>query len=110
MIVQENGVIVEAAGEPEQIAYAYRSNDKELLDKLNKANVSIKTYNKLQALVQRMGWSTFTTSDIATYLSMTVRNAQRIIGSLCEYGLAEYKGEELQAVRGRPKKIYQLKK
>lgn len=110
VIVQENGVIVEAAGEPEQIAYAYRSNDKELLDKLNKANVSIKTYNKLQALVQRMGWSTFTTSDIATYLSMTVRNAQRIIGSLCEYGLAEYKGEELQAVRGRPKKIYQLKK
>lgn len=110
VIVQDDGVIVESAGESEQIAYSYRSNDKELLDKLNKANVSIKTYNKIEALVQRMGWSTFTTSDIASYLSMTVRNAQRIMGSLCENGLAEYRGEELQSMRGRPKKMYRLKR
>lgn len=110
VIVQDNGVMRESVGETEQLTYAYRSNDKELLDKLNKANVSIKTYNKIEALVQRMGWSTFTTTDIASYLSMTVRNAQRIMGSLCEYDLAEYRGEELQSMRGRPKKIYALKK
>ncbi|USG67438.1 hypothetical protein NDK47_09240 [Brevibacillus ruminantium] len=110
VIVQDDGVIVETVGENEQIAYAYRSSDKDLLEKLNKANVSVKTYHKIEALVQRMGWTSFTTSDIASYLSMTVRNAQRILGSLCEHGLAEYRGEELQATRGRPKKMYQLKK
>lgn len=110
VIVQDDGVIMESAGETEQLSYSYRSNDRELLDKLNKANVSVKTYHKIEALVQRMGWNTFTTTDIASYLSMTVRNAQRIMGSLCEFGLAELKGEEQQAMRGRPKKMYTLKK
>lgn len=110
VIVQDDGVIIESVSESEQLSYSYRSSNRELLDKLNKANVSIKTYNKIEALVQRMGWNTFTTTDISTYLSMTVRNAQRIMGSLCEYGLAELKGEEQQAVRGRPKKMYTLKK
>ncbi|QRG68338.1 hypothetical protein [Brevibacillus choshinensis] len=110
VIVQDDGVIIESVGETEQLSYSYRSSDRELLDKLNKANVSVKTYHKIEALIQRMGWSTFTTTDIASYLSMTVRNAQRIMGSLCEFGLAELKGEEQQAVRGRPKKMYTLKK
>lgn len=110
VIVQDDGVIMESVGETEQLSYSYRSHDKDLLEKLNKANVSVKTYNKLEALVQRMGWTTFTTTDIATYLSMTVRNAQRIMGSLCEFGLAELSGEEQQGVRGRPKKMYTLKK
>ncbi|MDF2683871.1 MAG: hypothetical protein K0R47_5061 [Brevibacillus sp.] len=110
VIVQDDGVIMESAGETEQLSYSYRSSDRELLDKLNKANVSVKTYHKLEALIQRMGWNTFTTTDIASYLSMTVRNAQRIMGSLCEFGLAELKGEEQQAMRGRPKKMYTLKK
>jgi len=109
VIVQDDGVILESVGEADQLSYSYRSNDKELLEKLNKANVSIKTYNKIEALVQRMGWSAFTTTDIAEYLSMTVRNAQRIMGSLCEYDLAELIGEEQQGVRGRPKKMYTLK-
>lgn len=108
VIVQQDGVIVESVGEDEELAYAYRSHDKELLDKLNQGNISIKTYKKLEALVQRMGWDSFTTSDLSAHLSMTQRNAQRIMGSLCELGLAEVGGEELQAVRGRPRKIYRL--
>lgn len=58
----------------------------------------------------RMGWDGFTSSDLASHLSMTVRNAQRIMSGLSESGLVEYKGEELQSPRGRPRKIYMLKK
>jgi hypothetical protein len=108
VIVQDDGVIIEYAGGLEQLTYSYRSSDKGLLEKLNKANVSIKTYKRIEALVHRMGWNSFTTSDIASHLTMTVRNAQRIMGSLCECGLAELKGEELQSLRGRPKKMYRL--
>lgn len=109
VIVEDDGLIIESVGEEEELAYAYRSNDKELLEKLHLANVSVKTYKKIEALVHRMGWDGFTTSDLASHLSMTVRNAQRIIGSLCETGLAEYKGEEQSSPRGRPSKIYKLK-
>ncbi|OXM84050.1 hypothetical protein [Paenibacillus rigui] len=108
VIIQQDGVIIESVGEEDELAYAYRSHDKELLDKLNQGNVSIKTFKKITALVHRMGWEEFTTSDLSSQLSMTQRNAQRIMMSLCELGLAEVGGEELQAVRGRPRKLYRL--
>ena len=108
-IMGDDGKIIESAGEAEELAYAYRSNDKELLAKLHQANVSVKTYKKIEALVHRRGWKSFTTSDLASHLSMTLRNAQRIISSLCETGLAEYIGEEQSSTRGRPSKIYALK-
>ncbi|UUZ80255.1 hypothetical protein LJK88_35805 [Paenibacillus sp. P26] len=108
VMVQQDGTIVESVGREEELAYAYRSLDKEPLEKLNQGNISVKTYNKLEALVQRMSWEGFTASDLAEHLGMTKRNAQRIMVSLCELGLAEVGGEELHAVRGRPRKIYRL--
>jgi GTP cyclohydrolase III len=110
VVIQEDGVMIESVGQEEQLAYTFRSNDKELLDKLNQANISVKTYKKIEALIDRMGWDGFTSSDLASHLTMTVRNAQRIISGLSESGLVEYKGEELQSPRGRPRKIYMLKK
>lgn len=108
-IIQEDGTIIESIGQDEELTFAYRSHDKSLLEKLNQANLSIKTYSKIEALIHRMGWEGFTTADLASHLSMTKRNAQRIVASLCEFGLAEYEGEESQS-RGRPSKIYRLLK
>ncbi len=110
VIVQEDGLIVQAVGEEDELAYSYRSDDKELGEKLKKANVSVKTYKKIEALIHRMGWDRFTSSDLSAHLSMTDRNARRIISSLCEWELAECIGEELHATRGRPSKIYTLKR
>ncbi|MGP3560207.1 hypothetical protein [Geobacillus sp. BK01] len=107
--IDDSGLIIESIGQEEELAYAYRSDNKEMLEKLKKANISMKTYKKIEALVQRMGWSGFTTADVASHLSMTVRNAQRIIGGLCEVGLAECIGEEQSAARGRPSKVYKLR-
>lgn len=108
--VQDDGLIIESIGKKDELTYQFRSNDKVLLEKLHNANVSIKTYKKIEALVHRMGWDGFTSADLASHLSMTVRNAQRIIGGLYENQLAEYKGEELHSSRGRPRKIYKLKR
>ncbi|MFY0543624.1 hypothetical protein [Brevibacillus sp. H7] len=110
VIVQEDGLIVESVGEEEELTYSYRSDDKELVEKCNKANVSVKTYKKIEALIHRMGWDRFTSSDLAAHLAMTDRNARRIVSSLCEWGLVECIGEELHAARGRPSKIYTLRK
>lgn len=109
VMVQEDGVMIEEVGKDSEIVYSFRSENKELLDKLHHANISLKTFNKIVAVNHLLGWKSFTTVDIATQLSMTKRNAQRIIASLCEIGLVDHIGEEAHAHRGRPSKIYQLK-
>ncbi len=109
VIVQDNGDIREMDGDEGDWSYASRSLDSDLLERLNTANISARTYRKIEALTRHMKWDGFTTVQLAQHLSMTIRNAQRIMSSLCQIGLAEIDGEEQQAVRGRPRKIYRLR-
>jgi hypothetical protein len=109
VVVEDDGLIRESPRQQSELQFSSRTTDEELLEQLSKARISVKTYHKIKALVARMGWEGFTTADLASHLSMTVRNAQRIMGSLCEANLAECKGEDLGSARGRPSKIYKLK-
>ena len=109
VIIQDDGTLIESAGEAEELAYAYRTDDQDILERLRDAKISVKTYKKVEALVQKMGWHQFTTKDLAAHLQMTERNAQRIVADLCDAGLAENVGEEAQHTRGRPIKIYRFK-
>jgi predicted ArsR family transcriptional regulator len=95
-------------GQKKEMEYAYYSNDKGLLDKLNEANVGIKTYRKVEATVRRMGWDSFTTAQLANQLSVTDRNIRRIMASLCKVALVECIGEESPSNRGRPSRKYRL--
>ncbi|OIK16807.1 hypothetical protein BIV60_02765 [Bacillus sp. MUM 116] len=108
VIVQDDGTIIESAGQEEELTYAYRTDDKDFLEKLKKGNISVKTFKKIDALIQKLGWSDFTTKELAANLQMGERNAQRIVAELCDIGLAECIGEESQHNRGRPIKIYRL--
>jgi hypothetical protein len=109
IIVQENGEIIESVGREEEFTYAYRTDDQELLQKLKLGNISVKTFHKIQNLIKRMGWSDFTTKNLAEQLNMTERNARRIVADLCEVELLECIGEESLSFRGRPSKIYRFK-
>lgn len=109
LIVQENGEIIESLGSEEEITYAYRTDDQELLQKLKLGNISVKTFHKVENLIKRMGWNDFTTKSLAEQLNMTERNARRIVADLCEVELLECIGEESLSYRGRPSKIYRLK-
>lgn len=109
VIIQDDGTIIEAVGQETELAYSPRTDDKEFIEKLKQGNISVKTFNKIDALVQKMGWTHFTTKDLATYLQMSERNAQRIVADLCEMGLAECVGLESPSTRGRPSNIYRLK-
>lgn len=109
LIVQENGEIIESLGSEEEITYAYRTDDQELLQKLKLGNISVKTFHKVENLIKRMGWNDFTTKSLAEQLNMTERNARRIVADLCEVELLECIGEESLSYRGRPSKIYRFK-
>ncbi|PGY16032.1 hypothetical protein SAMN05444673_1040 [Bacillus sp. OV166] len=108
VIVQDDGKIVESPGTKKELQYARRTHDKFLIEKLNKGNISVKAYKKISALVHRLGWREFTTKDLATQLEMTERNVRRIVTDMCIVDLAQCVGEEAQATRGRPSKIYRL--
>ncbi|KZE40310.1 hypothetical protein AV656_03345 [Bhargavaea cecembensis] len=109
VIIQDDGTLIESAGDQEELNYSYRTDDQDILEKLSEAKISVKSYKKIDALVQKMGWHQFTTKDLAAHLQMTERNAQRIVADLCDAELAENVGEEAQHTRGRPIKIYRLK-
>ncbi|SIR06000.1 hypothetical protein SAMN05878482_102890 [Peribacillus simplex] len=108
VIIQDDGKIIESPGKKKELQYDTRSHDKLLIEKLKNGNISVKTYKKISALVQRMGWIDFTTKDLATHLEMTERNVRRIVADMCEVDLAQCIGEEANATRGRPSKIYRL--
>ncbi|MBC2456726.1 hypothetical protein [Clostridium beijerinckii] len=108
VIIQENGLIIEYDEKEEELAYFPRTSDSELIDKLKSGNISVKTYKKIYALNQKMGWCQFTTRDIANNLQMTERNSRRIVSELCKIGLVLCVGEEDFSTRGRPSKLYKL--
>lgn len=108
VIVQDDGKIVEAAGEDGMLSYDFYSNNASLLNKLNQAGVGIRTFRKIERMVQQMGGGLFSIAQLAAQLSVSERNVRRIITSLCEAGLAGIGGEENAAARGRPGKLYQL--
>ena len=109
VIVQDDGTIKEAAGQESELIYSYRTDNKEYLERLKEANISVKTFNRIDSLIQKMGWEEFTTNDLATSLQMSRRNAQRIVAELLQADLLECVGEEANPERGRPIKVYRLK-
>ncbi|MCK1988141.1 hypothetical protein MPH48_08465 [Lysinibacillus fusiformis] len=109
VIVQENGTIIESVGEEDEVSFSYHSNDDNLLEKLKKAKISLKNYNKLCAIVKKMSWQEFTIKDLAAHLYWDESNARRILTSLSDVDLVEYTGKDAQISRGRPSKIYRLK-
>ncbi|MGE7687843.1 hypothetical protein ACQKMI_01390 [Lysinibacillus sp. NPDC097214] len=108
VIVQEDGLIVESPGKKGELHYSSRTQNELLIEKLKQGNISVKTYKKIVALIQKMGWSDFTTKDLATHLEMTERNVRRIVTDMCKVDLARCIGQETYATRGRPTKIYRL--
>ena len=110
VMIKDDGVLVEAVGKEDELQYEYYSQDSNLLAKLKQAGVSIKIYRKIMMIIKRMGWDSFTVSQLAEQLAVTDRNVSRIVSGLLRAELVQCIGEEAPAVRGRPSKMYQLPK
>ena len=108
VIVRDDGVIVEAVNQAKEISYAYYSSDADLLEKLHRAGVGVKTYQKIAIAVGRMGRDDFTVAQLAGQLSVSAQHIRRIFTGLCAVGLAEHAGEESFVTNGRPGKMYRL--
>lgn len=91
------------------LSYSIDTKDKDLIEKLHKAKVGIRSYNRLKASVKRAGLSEFSTSMLATQMGVSDRHIRRMLSGLSEAGLVEYVGEETSGVSGRPGKIYSFR-
>lgn len=109
ILVNDIGTIEGPLQQPDSISFEYRTQNKEIIEVLKKAGVTISTLNKLISVQKNIGQNSISAADVAEWLGMTERNARRILGDLAECGLAEIIGEEAPASRGRPRKIYRIK-
>lgn len=108
MLVDETGLIEGPFMETDSIAYCNRTDDKQLESQLNKAGVSISTFNKILYVQSNLNSQAVSTADIAEWLHMTQRNARRILTGLEKQGLAEKHGQEAPIHKGRPRNIYRI--
>ncbi|QED48085.1 hypothetical protein [Cytobacillus dafuensis] len=108
MIVHENGTAFEANRENMEMEDFPYFNDKNFISMLENANINVKHYIELFALIRSLRIKEFTVKEISSRLSKDERNTRRFIECLCEAGLAECMGFEPASVRGRPRRIYKL--
>lgn len=107
-LVKDDGVIEGPLKEQESISFSYRTENKEVSDKLKQCGVTITTFNKILSVQKRAGNNSITAAILAEWLKMTPRNARRILNGLAEQGIAEIIGEEAPTSKGRPRKIYRV--
>lgn len=108
VVVDADGRITEQAGTTAALQYDSYLDDAALLERLGVANVGVKTYQKLLAIVRHMDWQEFTAAQLAAQLEVTERNARRILSGLARTGLVACAGKEALSMRGRPTQKYQL--
>ncbi|WHX98707.1 hypothetical protein [Neobacillus sp. DY30] len=107
-LVDNNGSIEGPLEEKEVITFKYRTENKEISDKLKHSGITITTFNKILSVQKRVGNGTITATQIADTLKMTPRNARRILTGLLDQGIAEIIGDEAPTSKGRPRKIYRV--
>ncbi|WP_066062282.1 hypothetical protein [Neobacillus soli] len=107
-LVDNSGTIEGPLKEQEAISYQYRTESKEISEKLKNSGITITTFNKILSVQKRMGNGSITAAQIAEWLKMTTRNARRILTGLVEQGIAEIIGDEAPTSKGRPRKIYRV--
>ncbi|MEI3604514.1 hypothetical protein SPD48_02310 [Pseudogracilibacillus sp. SE30717A] len=86
------------------------SDNRLILNKLKDKNISIQAFERVRDIIHRKKWNQFTSNDLAFELKMSNRNAQRLLLSFKEAEIVEQVGEEKIAKKGRPRKLYKIKK
>ena len=64
--------------------------------------------HKIVNLQEKRGIGRFSSADLAFYLNVTVRSANRILAKLAERGIAVVSGSSQPNSRGRPSKVYEV--
>ena len=90
-----------------QIKYSIRSGPDDTLSLAKQLNVSGTTLNRLISVFSKIDGEILGAETLARHLSMTERNARRLLNTLAAHGMAVENGEEYRGA-GRPRKMYRI--
>ncbi|MDV6379162.1 HTH domain-containing protein [Sporosarcina sp. GW1-11] len=89
-------------------AVSMKLEDPVLLDISSKTSLSPAVISKLIQFNQFRQASSFTANDLASYLEVSRRTAERTIKKLTDQELIKTVGEEMTYAQGRPRALYEL--
>lgn len=106
-VMFEQGKVVGPLSENNFLSYKNTINS-EIENISKKAQLSAINIQKLIGIIKKLNTNKFSASDIAYYLGITSRSANRIINKLEQSGNAIYMYTKSEKLRGRPKKVYTI--
>ena len=107
MVVLDDKTVIGPLNSELLISYSLRSKVGDIMDLARSLNISGTTMNRLLSVFNKIDGATIGAESLAQYLSMTERNARRLLGNLAAKGLAVESGEEAHGA-GRPRKMYRI--
>ncbi len=107
MVVLDDRTVIGPLNSELSLSYSLRSSSSDAMDLAKSLNVSGTTLNRLLSVFHKLDGATVGAETLAQYLSMTERNARRLLGNLAANGMAVESGEETSGA-GRPRKMYRI--
>jgi len=107
MVVLDDKSVIGPLDSELQIKYSIRSQTADMLALAKQLNVSGTTLNRLLSVYAKIDGEILGAETLASYLSMTERNARRLLARLAEHGMAVEAGEECRGA-GRPRKMFRI--
>ena len=107
MVVLDDKTVIGPLNSELSLSYSLRSSSVDAMDLAKSLNVSGTTLNRLLSVFHKLDGATIGAESLAQYLSMTERNARRLLANLAANGMALESGEETHGA-GRPRKMYRI--
>lgn len=89
-------------------AFHLKSEDRTVLHVAEETGISVATINKLVAFIRLRRDNRFTATDLAAYLQVSRRSAERILKKLADKEFVRAVGEEQPYQQGRPRALYRI--
>ncbi len=107
MVVLDDKTVVGPLNSDLLLSYSMRSATGDLMELAKHLNINGTTLNRLLSVFVKIDGETMGAETLAQCLSMTERNARRLLGNLTANGMAQEVGEEARGA-GRPRKMFRI--
>jgi len=98
----------QTSGPLHPLEFTTSTTDPALVSMSSTSGLSVATISRVQAALRANGSLFITAENLAAFMSMSQRNARRILSRLKEAGLARVAGLNRAGTRGRPQKVYRV--
>ncbi|MDQ0221043.1 transcriptional regulator [Peribacillus cavernae] len=106
IVTEEKKVLGPINGEKKN--YQLKTEDKQILNIAKETGTSVATITKLIEWASIRKQTSFTAHELAEYLQVTRRSAERILKKLLDHHFVKIVGEEQPFLKGRPRSVYKM--